>query len=210
MLRALKESRDKIGLLSGLLLISLFNQGCTQYWQSKQYGVDSVCYHSLAIQLPAQWIQFDPILCTRLTQPQQKMKLTKNQVNHFVGFLWSVDIPVPELFALSKVLPKTTLELLRSVELRGVSLSDAEDMAKYLVNVPELYSIHNIAFFDENTSHIIGRQWHEIDYSDEGLSWQQQQKTYAAYDITNFKSVANLKKFFQVESTLPYFKEAYQ
>ncbi|MCL1126008.1 hypothetical protein [Shewanella surugensis] len=209
----LLENRINMVFLIGLMLMGILIQGCAPYLEKSVKGpggVYSACNHHLNVQLPIKWIAFDPILCARLAQSKQKMKLTKNQVNHFVGFLWSVKTPTPALLALTNMLPKTTLELLRSVESRGVSLSDAEKMAKYLADVPSTYSIHNIAYFDENTAHIIGRQWHEIDYGGEGMTWQQQQKEYAPYDITDFKSVANLEKFFPVESKLPYFKEAYQ
>ena len=210
---ALMEKRNMIALLIGLMLLGILIQGCVPYTQKavkEQKGVDSACHHSVNVQLPIEWAVLDPILCARLKQPQQKMKLTKHQANHFIGFLWSINVPTPSLLALTHLLPKTTLALLRGVETRGVPLHEAEKMANYLADVPEIYSIRNIADFDENTSHIIGRQWHEIDYEGEGMSWQQQQKKYEPYDITDFKSVANLEKFFPVESKLPYFKEAYQ
>ncbi|KIJ88837.1 hypothetical protein [Rickettsia asembonensis] len=83
-------------------------------------------------------------------------------------------------------------------------------MAKYLQELVGFYNFQNVAAFDENTSHIIGRQWHEIDYSGESMTWQGQKAKYARYDITDFKSVDCLKKFFKVESKLPYFTKIYK
>lgn len=77
-------------------------------------------------------------------------------------------------------------------------------MATYLHTVPEKFSVKNINVFDENTSHIIGREWSEIDYGGEGMTWEKQQKKYKPYDVNNFKSLDNLTKFFPVESELPY------
>lgn len=209
----LLDKRSDRYLWMGSLLVVIMTQGCVSYPQKAQQGqpgVDSACHHSVNVQLPIEWAVLDPIICARLTQPIQKMKLTKHQVNHFIGFLWTIPPSTPSLLALTDLLPKTTLALLRGVEMRGVPLDEAEKMAAYLSKVPEIYSVHNIAAFDENTSHIMGRQWHEIDYSGEGMTWQQQQQKYAPYDITDFKSLVNLEKFFPVESQLPYFKEAYQ
>ncbi|MEM8562481.1 MAG: hypothetical protein AAGF57_09625, partial [Pseudomonadota bacterium] len=91
----------------------------------------------------------------------------------------------------------------------GLRLDEAERMANYLDGVPATYAINNTAYFDENTSHIIGREWHEIDYTGEGMDWQQQKQKYAPYGITHFKSLDNLQRFFPIESTLPYFRPAY-
>ncbi len=100
-------------------------------------------------------------------------------------------------------------ELLFAIQARGLDKQEAEKIAAYLQHVPKEYHIHKVAKFDENTSHIIGREWHEIDYSGEGMTWEGQKAKYKSYGITNFKSVTNLKKFFPVESQLAYFKQVY-
>ena len=86
----------------------------------------------------------------------------------------------------------------------------AEEMAQYLYEPTGLFQFEKLFAFDENTSHIIGRDWQEIDYSGEGMTWQKQQAVYQPYGIVNFKSVIYLKKFFPVESKLPYFKKTYR
>ena len=37
---------------------------------------------------------------------------------------------------------------------------------------------------------IIGREWHEIDYSGESMTWQKQKIKYAPYGISNFKTLS--------------------
>jgi hypothetical protein len=56
----------------------------------------------------------------------------------------------------------------------------------------------------------MGRQWHEIDYSGEGMTWEKQKAFYAPYGIDHFKSLACLEEFFKVESQLPYFRKIYK
>jgi hypothetical protein len=160
--------------------------------------------------LPIEWLILNPIIHSRLEQPQPKMKLKQEQVEQLILYVKALkQKDVIEIHKLQMLLPKTTLELLFAVQSRGVAIQEAEKMAKYLNTVPQVYKIKNIAQFDENTSHIIGREWHDIDYSGEGMTWQGQKAMYAKYGITNFKTVTNLEKFFPVESRMPYFKKAY-
>ena len=164
---------------------------------------------AISIHVPSNWTKFEEILLARYEQPQTKMKLSHEQLNSFINFLDNLKQPTPELLKLLATLPKTTLELMRAIESRGVTLAEAEQMALYLYTVPEKFAIKNIAAFDENTSHIIGREWSEIDYGGEGMTWEKQQQKYKPHGITNFKSLENLTKFFPVESKLPYFIKVY-
>ena len=97
-----------------------------------------------------------------------------------------------------------------SVQNRGVTFVEAEKMAAYLEKFTLIYHFKYPKKFDENTSHIIGREWREIDYSGENITWQKQRLKYSPYGISNFKTEDNLKKFFSVESKLSYFKKIYQ
>ncbi|MBN8828167.1 MAG: hypothetical protein J0H68_05620 [Sphingobacteriia bacterium] len=45
-------------------------------------------------------------------------------------------------------------------------------MALFLNEIVIKYDLKNIEAFDENTSHIIAKEWHEIDYSGENMTWQ--------------------------------------
>ncbi len=160
--------------------------------------------------LPPAWIVFEPILIARLTQESSKMNLEEKQVKSFVYFLSRINVPTPKLEHLKMMLPKTTLELLMAVHSRNLALNEAENMAAYLSKIVEKFKFQNLAAFDENTSHIIGRDWQEIDYSGEGMTWQKQKLHYQPYGIIHFKSCENLKRFFPVESKLPYFNKTYK
>lgn len=84
------------------------------------------------MQLPSAWNKFGAILQVRYDHPQTKMKLSKAQLNSFISFLKNLKQPAPELLKLQAILPKTTLELMRAIESRGVTLAEAEKMAAYL------------------------------------------------------------------------------
>lgn len=161
--------------------------------------------------LPQTWEPLNKIIETRLNQKPPKMKLRNDNVEQLVLFMGAVKADdYKQLQSLQAVMPKTTLELLFAVQGRGVTPAEAEKMAAYLKQLLAEYQFKNQAQFDENTSHIIGRDWHEIDYSGEGMTWQGQKAKYAPYGITNFKTVDNLQKFFPVESKQSYFKSTYQ
>jgi hypothetical protein len=149
-------------------------------------------------------------LINRVEQSSLKMKISAERANSFVEFLTALQKPTPKLMRLEDVLPKTTLELLMAVHERHLALTEAEEMAEYLQTLVEKFQFQNLSAFDENTSHIIGREWHEIDYSGEGMTWQKQRQHYLPYGIIDFKSVGSLSKFFPVESELSYFKKTYR
>ncbi len=169
------------------------------------------CFGLDLTSMPSQWTTLNKIMVSRHDQTALKMKLTTQQIDSLILFLKTLHShDLIELQKLQKVLPKTTLELLFAIQARGVDKGEAEKMAAYLQQVPKEYHIKNVAAFDENTSHIIGREWHEINYSGEGMTWEGQKAKYAPYNITSFKTLNNLKKFFPVESKLPYFNQVYQ
>ncbi len=160
-------------------------------------------------QLPQQWQKLCCILNARVAQTQSKMKLEESEA---VSLENSLNSPhnFPHLEELQVVLPKTTLELLMAIHKRELPKEEAELMADYLKGVIEAFQFQNVGAFDENISHIIGRQWHEIDYSGEGMTWKKQKTFYAPYGIEHFKSRECLEKFFKVESKLPYFRKIYK
>jgi len=117
---------------------------------------------------------------------------------------------MPKARELLGVMPKATVELVRSVRERGVDRAEAERMAEYLVKLREALDLENPAPFDENCSHVIGREWHEIDYRDEGMTWENQKRVYARHGVAHFRDVENLERFFHVESKAPYFQKLYR
>jgi len=160
--------------------------------------------------LPKGWQKLCHILDSRVEQTAKKMKLQESNAKSLEQFLNSTNYNFIYLPILQNFLPKTALELLIAINERGLDKKEADLMAKYLQEFIEYYNFQNVAAFDNNTSHIIGRQWYEIDYSGEGMTWRGQKAKYARYGITDFKSVECLKKFFKVESRLPYFTKIYK
>jgi hypothetical protein len=138
------------------------------------------------------------------------MKLEPDEGLRAAGYV-SEELPsMPQARALLAVMPKATVELVRSVRERGVDRAEAERMAEYLVRLRQTLDFENPAPFDENCSHVIGREWHEIDYRDEGMTWQNQKRVYAHYGVAHFRDVENLERFFRVESKVPYFQKLYR
>jgi hypothetical protein len=150
------------------------------------------------------------VIRNRVNQERPKMKLSQEDGLHAASYLLA-DLPsMPNSRALLAVMPKTTIELLRSVHERGVTRQDAEEMAAYLVRLRESLRMQNPAPFDENCSHAIGREWHQIDYSGEGMTWQGQKAHYAPGGVPDFKTVGHLRRFFEIESRMRYFNRLYR
>lgn len=160
--------------------------------------------------LPEQWQKLCPVLQARIEQPVSKMKLQEAETQQFENYIKNMHTKFLYLPRLQSLMPKTTTELLMAIYKRGLDKSEADKMAHYLIEQVKFYKFKNLAAFDNNTSHIIGREWYEIDYSGESMTWQKQQQKYAPYGIVNFKSLKCLQKFFPVESRLPYFNKLYQ
>lgn len=158
--------------------------------------------------LPESWENLCDILEQRVSQTMPKMKLKESEVVALEQFLATRTFV--QIHALHSLLPKTSIELLMAIRFRGVPADEAQSIAHYLKDIVASCQFQNIKAFDNNTSHIIGREWHEIDYSGEGMTWKKQQEHYAPYGITNFRTLENVKKFFPVESKLPYFKKIYK
>jgi hypothetical protein len=138
------------------------------------------------------------------------MRLTPDEGARAAVYVLSDLRSMPACEALSRIMPKTAIEILRSVHERDVSRLAAEGMSVHLRRLHDSMKMRNPKPFDENTSHVIGREWHEIDYSGEGMSWQSQKRFYLRYGITDLKSAENLRKLFEVESRMPYFSRIYQ
>lgn len=169
----------------------------------------SIFPNVFAQSLSPRWSTLDSIIQSRVNQQSQKMKLQAADAEQFKIFLRSLHKPFPHLEKLQQVLPKTTVELLMVVNKRGMMLKEAEKIAEYLKVVIGEFRFSNLSRFDENTSHLIGREWSEIDYSGEGMTWQKQKAKYQRYGIEHFKSLENLKKFIPVECKFHYFNKVY-
>jgi len=146
----------------------------------------------------------------RVRQERRKMKLEPDEGLRAASAVIAELANMPKARELLAVMPKATVELVRSVRERGVDRAEAERMAEYLVKLRQALDFENPAPFDENCSHVIGREWHEIDYRDEGMTWENQQRVYARHGVAHFRDVDNLERFFRVESKAPYFQKLYR
>lgn len=64
--------------------------------------------------------------------------------------------------------------------------------------------------FDESHSHVIGRHWHEIDYSGEGMTWQGQRAHWARLGVPDFRSAASIHHYFVAAERLRHWKRVYR
>lgn len=158
----------------------------------------------------AGWPTLADILAVRVSQTRRKMKLTEEEAARAAVALVDELPAMPHARQLLEPMPKATIELVRSVRERGVARAEAEQMAEYLLQARTALDMDNPSPFDENCSHVVGREWQDIDYRDEGMTWQKQQAIYAPKGVPDFKNTANLRQFFRIESKAPYFQKLYR
>jgi len=172
------------------------------------------CGHFCSL-TPEKYGEAAVILQKRTTQKRKKMKLTFEEGELAAGYLVKWLPYLPKSSALIKKMPKTTIELVRSINERGVKKKDAEEMADYLLRFLKSMKIMNKGMFDECISHMIGREWHQIDYSGEGMTWQGQRRFYNRRSrrrldwVKNIKKAVYLHRFFQIERKLRYFRKMF-
>ncbi|MBN1169555.1 hypothetical protein JXA56_00885 [Candidatus Micrarchaeota archaeon] len=150
------------------------------------------------------------ILQKRFEQSHFKMKITEEQAQATGTYILDNLPSMPSSQKLVNILPKTTVELLRAVGERGVSRTDAEKIAVYLINFLEVMKLQNTKSFDENTSHVIGREWQDIDYRGEGMTWQGQKRDWEPVGVKNYKKAEYVHNYLKNAATLPYFRRIYR
>jgi hypothetical protein len=116
----------------------------------------------------------------------------------------------PAFRDLHRVMPRSTVELVRAHGERDLALADAEAIARYLVRVVAAVDPGRLATFDENHSHVTGRRWPEIDYSGEGMTWQEQEAYWAPRGVPDFRSAAAIHAYFTGAETLPHWRKVYR
>ena len=108
------------------------------------------------------------------------------------------------------VMPRSTVELARAVGERGVALADADDIAAYLVRVTQALRFERLDRFDENHSHVTGRDWPDIDYTGEGMTWQSQKADWSPKGVVDFKKRAHIHAYFTGAEKLPHWDKVYR
>ena len=150
------------------------------------------------------------VLAARVAQRGPKMKLTPAEARVTAVALLRRLPRMPSARALHDVMPQSLVELIRAVEERGVPQGDAEALAAYLVRLARVLRCANLARLDSNHSHVIGRHWHEIDYTGEGTTWQARRDHWARFGVKDFRTASHVHKYFVAESKLGYFTRIYR
>jgi hypothetical protein len=150
------------------------------------------------------------VLDRRARQKQPKMKLSPGQARALAEAILRRVPDMPRARALHDVMPRSFVELMRAVEERGLAPAEAEAMAAYLTGLCAALRFGNPVQFDENHSHVIGREWAEIDYSGEGTTWQRQRAAWLRHGVADFKKAEHLHRYFGAEEKPPYFRRIYR
>jgi hypothetical protein len=145
----------------------------------------------------------------RMTQREPKMKLTAAEGEAAAAAVLALADSEP-FRALDQVMPRSAVELARAVRERGVSAAAAEAIATYLVRFTGALRFRRLAVFDDNHSHVIGRDWHQIDYGGEGMTWQGQRDYWAPRGVADFKDVDHIRAYFAAASKMEHWERVYR
>jgi hypothetical protein len=145
----------------------------------------------------------------RTAQRERKMQLSSDEA--LVAATSLLELADRESFRmLVTVMPRSTVELARAVRERGVSVEEADAIAHYLARVASTLAFERLHVFDENHSHVTGREWHEIDYSGENMTWQGQRDYWTPRGVQSFERAAYIHAYFVGAERLPHWKRAYR
>jgi hypothetical protein len=146
----------------------------------------------------------------RVAQESPKYDLTEEEAKKTAGYFLA-DMPrMPKTRRLLGHLPRTTVELVRAVHERQVPSEEAEAIAGYLTRLVVVMRFGNLQGLDVSHSHVIGREWHQIDYSDEPMTWQSQQAAWAPLGVKSFKRLEYIQTYFKQVSRMKFFKRVYR
>lgn len=149
------------------------------------------------------------VISRRVAQTTPKMRLAEADAHAAaIALLALADrAPIRELHG---VMPRSTIELARAVRERGISIAEADAIATYLVAVVAALRFQRLAVFDENHSHVIGREWHEIDYTGEGMTWQSQREDWLPKGVVSFERASYIHAYFVGAERLPHWARVYK
>lgn len=149
------------------------------------------------------------VIAARVAQQKPKMRLDPRQAFAAARALLDVADREP-IRALHGVMPRSTVELARAVRERGVTTDEADAIARYLVGVTAKLELERPSVFDDNHSHVTGRDWHEIDYSGEGMTWEKQRDFWAPRGVVSFKRAAYIHAYFVGAEPMEHWKRVYK
>lgn len=137
-----------------------------------------------------------------------KMGITKEQAARIS--LYMQDLKSEKIKQFSNSLPKASIELVRAINERGVQIEEAEKISEFLLFFLDSLKISYPQKFDENLSHVIGREWKDIDYSGEGMTWQKAKSIFEPMGVIDFRKAEYLEIYFKWECNQTYFKRIYR
>jgi hypothetical protein len=146
-------------------------------------------------------------IARRVAQPRPKMKLSRSEALTAALALLEHG---PRFRVLHDVMPRSTVELARAVRDRDLPIDEAERIAIYLVEVVRALDFARLATFDENHSHVTGRDWPQIDYTGEGMTWQSQKADWQPRGVTDFRTVTSIHAYFVGAEKLPHWRKVYR
>lgn len=148
-------------------------------------------------------------IARRAAQPASKMRLAPGEAHAAAIALLAIAHREP-IRALHGMMPRSTIELARAVAERGVSLDEADAIATYLVGFVAALRFERLHVFDENHSHVIGRDWSEIDYRGEGMTWESQRDYWRPKGVTSFQRAGFIHAYFMGAEHLEHWKRVYR
>lgn len=149
------------------------------------------------------------IIEQRVAQKSPKMRLTRAEADRAIAAVRAVQ-ERPPVAALAKVMPRSTVELARAVAERGVDVDELDRIASYLVRVVDAIQPARLATFDDNHSHVTGRDWQDIDYSGENMTWQGQRDAWVPEGVVSFKRAAYIHAYFVGAEKLAHWARVYR
>ena len=150
------------------------------------------------------------IIEARAAQRAPKMKLDADQASATLGHLRRQLDRSSALRRLHSLMPHSTVELCRAIGERGVAPAEGDRIAEYLAHLVLVLEFGNLRQFDINHSHVTGRQWHEIDYSGESMTWQGQKKYWSKRGVGDFKTAEQVHAYMKSAFRLPHFALVYK
>ncbi len=150
------------------------------------------------------------VIAARVGQRSPKMKLTTDEGVAVAGYLLTRISEMSRVRRLHAIMPHTTVELVRAVAERDVAPDEADRIASYLTRLVDHLAFSRLERFDINHSHVVGREWHEIDYSGEKMTWPAQAKYWSKQGVINFKKAEYIHRYFAHARKLPHFTRVYR
>jgi hypothetical protein len=149
-------------------------------------------------------------ISSRVNQQKPKMKLSQKQASKIVTYFQRFMPSMPKTRKLHSYMPRSTVELVRAVGERGVSREEAEKISSFLIYFTNHMQFRNLKQLDANTSHVIGREWKQIDFSGERTNWRRQKNHWSKYGVVDFQHAVYVCKYFLAASKYRFFRRIYK